>query len=184
MKRLMRVVLILAFAGLIPNGFGAENQSFAERYELELKWANFAILAGILGYFIGKNAGPFFAARSSQIQKDMVDAAAMRKDAEARAAEVDRRLATLSVEIAALREEAQKEMRAEAERLAHLTAAEIAKIHAHGEQEIVSAGRAARMELKRYYAELAVGLAKQKIRARMTPQTQDSLVRGFVRDLK
>jgi hypothetical protein len=38
--------------------------------------------------------------------------------------------------------------------------------------------------LKRYAAELAIGLAEQKIRARMTPETQDALVRGFVRDLK
>jgi hypothetical protein len=29
-----------------------------------------------------------------------------------------------------------------------------------------------------------VRLAEQKIRARMTPETQDTLVRGFVRDLE
>jgi hypothetical protein len=29
-----------------------------------------------------------------------------------------------------------------------------------------------------------VELAEGKVRARMTPQTQDALVRGFVRDLK
>ena len=40
------------------------------------------------------------------------------------------------------------------------------------------------MELKRYCAELAMELAEKKIRARMTPETQDALVRGFVRDLK
>jgi hypothetical protein len=39
------------------------------------------------------------------------------------------------------------------------------------------------MELKRYSAELAIQLAEQKIRARMTPETQDELVRGFVDDL-
>jgi F0F1-type ATP synthase membrane subunit b/b' len=72
----------------------------------------------------------------------------------------------------------------EIERLAQHTAAEIAKIQAHAEQEIASAGKAARTELKRYSAQLAVELAEQKIRARMTPQTQDALVRGFVRDLK
>ena len=67
--------------------------------------------------------------------------------------------------------------------MAQHTAAEIAKIQAHAEQEIASAGKAARMELKRYSAELAIDLAEQKIRARMTPETQDALVRGFVRDL-
>ena len=40
------------------------------------------------------------------------------------------------------------------------------------------------MDLQRYTAELAVGLAEQKVRARMTPATEDSLVQGFVRNLK
>ena len=40
------------------------------------------------------------------------------------------------------------------------------------------------MELKRYSADLAIALAEQRLRARMTPETQDALVRGFVRDLE
>ena len=51
------------------------------------------------------------------------------------------------------------------------------------EQEIAAAGKTARVELKQYAAELAVGLAEQKLKARMTPDTQDGLVRGFVRDI-
>ena len=67
--------------------------------------------------------------------------------------------------------------------MAQQTEAEIAKIQAHAEQEIASAGKAARMALKRYSAELAMGLAEQKVRARMTPETEDALVQGFVRNL-
>jgi F0F1-type ATP synthase membrane subunit b/b' len=133
---------------------------------------------------IGKKGGPFFATRSTKIRQDMIDAGDVRKQAEARAAEVDRRLANLEAEIAALRAESGKEEEAETGRLGRHTAAEIAKTQAQAEQEIAAAGKAARMELKRYCADLAVGLAEQKIRARMTPETQDELVRGFVRDLK
>jgi F-type H+-transporting ATPase subunit b len=160
-----------------------KSESFAERHELELKWVNFLLLAGALGYLIGKNAGPFFAARSSSIRKDLDESEQKHLDAEARAAAVDARLASLEKEIAALRSESQAEARAENERMAQHTAAEIAKIQAHAEQEIASAGKAARTELKRYSAQLAVELAEQKIRARMTPETQNALVRGFVRDL-
>ena len=148
------------------------------------KWANFLILAGGLGYLIGKHAGPFFAARSASIRKDMEDSLAQRLDAEARAADVDRRLANIEADIAALRCEGERDARAEAARMERHTAEEIAKIQAHSEQEIVSAGKAARMELKRYAAELAVELAEQKVRARMTPDAQDELVQGFVRNLK
>src|ERR1035437_10665413 len=79
--RLLAVVTValgLAFPGSVglaqePQGgekkAGVEKeQSFAEKHELELKWANFLLLAGGLGYFIGKNAGPFFAARSAGIR--------------------------------------------------------------------------------------------------------------------
>jgi F0F1-type ATP synthase membrane subunit b/b' len=63
------------------------------------------------------------------------------------------------------------------------TVAHIAKIRAHAQQEIAAAGKAARVELKRYAADLAIGLAGQKLRVRATPDTQEALVRGFVRDL-
>jgi F-type H+-transporting ATPase subunit b len=148
------------------------------------KWANFLILAGGIGFLIGKHAGPFFAARSAGIRKDMEDSLAQRQEAEARAADVERRLANMEADIAALRDAGQRDSQAEAERMERHTAAEIAKIQAHSEQEIASAGKAARMELKRYAADLAVELAEQKVRARMTPDAQDALVQGFVRNLK
>jgi F-type H+-transporting ATPase subunit b len=161
-----------------------KEESFAEKHELEFKWANFLILAGLLGYFIGKNAGPFFAARTAAIRKDMDDSHRQREEAEAKAAEVDRRLANLEKDIAALRGQSESEGKVETERMAQQTEAEIAKIQAHAQQEIASAGKAARMALKRYSAELAMGLAEQKVRARMTPETEDALVQGFVRNLK
>jgi F-type H+-transporting ATPase subunit b len=148
------------------------------------KWANFLLLVAGLGYLIAKNGGPFFAARSQAISKDIAESEQIRRDAEARAAEVDRRLANLGTDIAALREESQREAQSETERLAAHTAAEIAKIQAHATHEIAAAQKAARMDLRRYSGELAIELAEQKIRARMTPATQDYLVRGFVRDLQ
>jgi len=161
-----------------------ENPSEGEHGRLELwKWANFLILAGVLGYMIRKNAGPFFAARSKQIRKDMIEAEHMRKEAEAKAADVDRRLANLEAELGALREETQREQQREQERVRRETAADIAKVQQHAEQEIESAGKAARMELKRYSAELALQLAEKKIRSRMDPAVQDGLVRSFVGDL-
>ena len=164
---------------------GAEaEESFAEKHELELKWVNFLLLAGLLGYMIGKNAGPFFAARSAGIRKDMDESLRQRQEAEATVADVTRRLGNLEQEIAGLRAQSENEAKAETARMAQQTAAEIAKIQAHAEQEIASAGKAARMSLKKYSAELAMGLAEQKVRSRMTPATEDALVQGFVRNLK
>lgn len=147
------------------------------------KWVNFAILVGALGWLIGKNAGPFFAARSQEIRKGIAEAEQIRSDAEARAAAVEAKLQNLTAEIEALRKAAHDERAAEAERVRQRTAAEIAKAQAHGEQEIAAAGKAARLELKRYSAELALDLAAQKIQQRMNAQSDEALVQDFVREL-
>jgi F-type H+-transporting ATPase subunit b len=184
-------VVVLALACMSGAALAQESgtnsnkeESFGERHELGLKWANFLVLAGLIGYFVGKNAGPFFAGRSAAIRKDMDDSLRQREDANARAKAVELRLANLETDLAALRAETQAEAAAEDERATARTAAEVAKIELHAQQEIASAGKAARMELQRYTAELAVGLAEQKVRARMSPATEDALVQGFVRNLK
>jgi len=195
-----RLTLMLALALAVAPGltFAQEGEKKAEHASettregekkdeghLEIwKWVNFLILAGGLGYLAGKNAGPFFANRSASIRKDMEESLQKRKEAEARAAEVERRLASLESQIAGLRAESQQELAAGAERLSRQTADDLAKVQAHAGQEIASAGKQARSELKRYSAELATALAEQKVRARMTPGTQDALVDSFVRDLK
>lgn len=191
MKRLALLALVCAlpYAAAPARAQQAEKgkPQTAESHEgrdLVLKWINFAILAGGLGWLIQKNAGPYYAARSRKIKKDMIEAADFRQRAEARAAEVERRLTGLEADIAALRSEAAAEGRAESERLSRQTAAEIAKIEAGAEEQVGAAGKAARMELKRYSVELAIGLARKKMETRITPETQDALVRGFVRHLE
>jgi F-type H+-transporting ATPase subunit b len=193
MKRLALVLLLAALPAVMSAAPQERPAGEASEHAAEppgeggatviWKWANFVLLAGILGWAVKKNAGPFFAARTRQIRKEMLEADDLRLQAEARAAEVDRRLANLEVEIAALRAESAREAESETARLGRATAAEIAKIQVHAEQAIDSAGKAARMELKRYSAELAISLAEQKIRARLTPETQDALIGGFVRHL-
>jgi F-type H+-transporting ATPase subunit b len=195
MRRLALVVLFCGMASTAPmlraqateaasQGAGETPGEEEHGRLLGWMWANFAVLVGGLGYLIYKNAGPYYAGRSRKIRKDLIEAGDLRKEAEERVAEVERRLANLEVEIASLRAESQREAAAETERLAVQTAAELAKIQARAEQEIAAAGRAARLELKRYAAALAVDLAAQKIRGRMTAEAQDALVGGFVQTLE
>ena len=188
MKRLACAAMVLGL--LAPGRYAraaeaaAESGGNQEKEPSEIwKWANFALLAGGLGYLVAKNAPAFFAARSKKIVEDMTGARKLREEAEARAANVDLRLANLESDIAALRGESQAQAAAEAERLKAHAASELAKIQALAEREIEAAGKAARMELRRFAAQLATDLAQRKIEARMTPETQDGLVRGFVHDL-
>ena len=147
-------------------------------------WANFAILAGVLGYVISKKGGPWFASRSQSIRQGIAEAEDIRAKAEASAAEVDRRLASLETEIEKLRSNARQEQAAEAERIRAQSAADLSRIQETATREIESASKGARLELKRYAAQLAVDLAEQKIRRQMTPQLQSTLVENFARDLE
>jgi F-type H+-transporting ATPase subunit b len=190
MKRLAFGTMLL---GLLVEGFlrisaAQENESGKKAGEgsgAEDIWrvVNFVIMAGGVGYLIVKNAGPFFAARSKKIREEIVQGDEARQEAERSAAEVDRRLANLEADIASLRADSEREAQHEFERMRQRTAAEIAKIQAHGEQEIAAAGKTARAELKRYAADLAIGLAERRIRTRMNAETQDGLVAGFVHEL-
>jgi F0F1-type ATP synthase membrane subunit b/b' len=174
--------LVLLFSLTAALCCAAEKE--ADSHLILWKWANFLVLAGALGYLAAKTLPPVFASRSQAILQDMTESEKIRKDAEARAANVERRLAGLEAEIAALRADSQKEAQTETERLKAHTAGEIARIQAQSAREIESLTKSARTDLKRYAAGLAVDLAEQKIRGRMTPTTQDGLVRGFVRELK
>src|SRR5882672_12948280 len=87
--------LLLAGAVLFTTGstpvFAQEGEHKAESEKpgMELwKWANFAILAGFLGWLISKNMGPMLVARSQQITEGLAAGERAKADADARAAAV------------------------------------------------------------------------------------------------
>ncbi|HYO84395.1 MAG TPA: hypothetical protein VES20_23535 [Bryobacteraceae bacterium] len=152
--------------------------------EIWWKWANFAILALVLGWLMSKNAGPFFRTRSAEIQSGIAEAAKTRAEAEARAAEIERRVANLHAEVDELRERSRGEIAREGERVRAETEAAIRKIQAQAEAEIASAAKLASQELKAYSAGLAMELAEQQIRGRIDGGAQDRLASEFVADLR
>lgn len=185
-------LFLFCFAAVAQHGKEAEKHAAAEQHGsaqsqpdlTNWKWANFALLAGALGFLIAKNAGPFFASRSQEIRKGIDEAKQLRADAEARAAAIDARLANLGVEIESIKRAASAEAEAESERVLRQTERDIAKVRAHAEQEITAALKAAQADLRRHSAQLALELAQQKVRARITPADQDSLVKSFVSGIK
>ena len=147
------------------------------------KWINFAILVAGLGYLVGKAAPAYFKGRTDEIQRALLEATREIKDAEAKAADLDLRLAGIQTEADNLRGQARSEMAAEAERIRTETERHLNRIQEQTSQEIVLMTRGARDELRKYSAGLALDLAEQRIRSRITPGAQESLVDGFVHDL-
>lgn len=179
-----RAVSLLLLSLVLTAAAGAAEPAEAGGHgpNLDLwKWVNFAILAGVLGWGIGKGAPPFFRSRTEEIQRGISDAARMKQEAEARSAKMELRMASLQNEIDHLRAEARAEMAREGDRIRSEAGAQIARIQAHGEQEIQALARHAEQRLRAYSAQLALELAEQRIRSRMTPEAQSALVDGFIR---
>jgi len=147
------------------------------------KWANFAILAAVLGWLIAKNAGPMLAARSAEIREGLAAGERAKAEADARAAAVDARLAGLEKTISGLQAEAAQEREREAARIRQETQNELARMKRNAEMEIESATKLARLEVQRHAATLALDLAEQKVRARMSPASEKILLDRFVSEL-
>ncbi len=148
------------------------------------KWANFVILAGGLGYLMAKHLPALFAARSKEIQQGISESQQMKMDAERRSAEMDARLNSLGADIEKFRTQSAAEMQQEGERIGRETLAQVKKIEEHAAVEIEAVGKTARRQLKEYAAELALGLAEERLRGRMDNATESALVNDFVRDLE
>jgi F-type H+-transporting ATPase subunit b len=169
-----------------PNPSAAVDKDVEAEYHdpmLMWKWINFAILAGALGYLIGKNAPGFFKTRTATIQREIRQASKLRDEAEARAREMEQRLASLGAEIETLRREAKEQIAHEGERIRQETAQQIARVQHTAEQEIASHAKHVTQELKAYAAKLAIDLAGQRIEAQMSGDTQSVMVSRFLHDL-
>jgi len=147
------------------------------------KWANFAILAGALGFLMAKTLPAFFASRTAEIQKGIAEAQAAKQDAERRAADIDKRVSSLGVDIENFRSSAAREMEQEGARIRQETATLIKKLESQSQAEIESAGKIARRDLSQHAADLALRLAEQRVRERLDGSSEAALIDGFVADL-
>jgi len=188
-----RLVLLLAFAafGLLAQEHGAAGEHGAAEHKsggpaevsIWWKWANFAILAGGLGFLIAKNAPAYFASRNEEIRKGLEEGAELQREANARTAAMEARLKNLESEIAEMKTKAKAEIAAEGERIQAETAALSAKIQAHAENEIAAAAKNERAGLKTFAADLALKMAEEKLRGQLTSQADAGLIQGFLKGL-
>jgi len=189
MRRLMLATVLglgLACVALPQETGKAEPKQEAEQGDSMIgwKWANFIILAVGLGYLVAKNVPALFRKQADEIQKSLAEAAQAKQEADAHAAAIERRFAGLAAEVESLRQTAKAEMESEGERIRRETEHLLQRLREQSAQEIELMTRGAKDELRRYSASLALDLAEQRVRSRMTPAAQATLVDGFLQDLR
>jgi F-type H+-transporting ATPase subunit b len=124
---------------------------------------NFAILAVAILALMRSSLPAMFRGRTQEIQKGIQEARRSSEDAGRRLKEIEVRLSRLDTEIAEMRKRAESEASAEEERIRASIDEEKQKILLAAEQEVGQAANAARRELQKYAAELAIDIARQRI---------------------
>jgi F-type H+-transporting ATPase subunit b len=162
------------------SGGGAEDHVPVFGMDMVYSIINFVLLVALFIYLYRKNASGAFAKRSLDVKLEMEEAAEAKRKAEAKYQEYQSRINNLDKEIGAIRaltsEDAAKdrelildEARKQAERMveqAELTA----------KQEIESAKR----ELRREAADLATGMAEERVRKSTTAEDQKNWVTSYI----
>jgi F-type H+-transporting ATPase subunit b len=146
--------------------------------------ANFIVLVVLLNKFLRAPIAEYLAARSSQIRKDLVDAAELNKSATAQLADVERKMQALPGELDALRTRGAEEIVAEEERIASAAAADRARLLTQTKREIEVRLQAAERELSDHAAALALQLAEQQLAKDMTAADHARLVDRYVAQVK
>lgn len=169
----------------------AEHGAAAEAGEHEEGWMgtvakafNFALLAGILVYFLKAPIVQYLSTRGETIRRDLVEAKAVRSTAETQLGAVRSRLAALPAELDSLRARGREELAQERERLTKATAREREHLLDRTRREIDLQSRMARRALTVHAAELTTALARTRIEQSMTAQDQMRLVDRYTADVQ
>jgi F-type H+-transporting ATPase subunit b len=140
------------------------------------KIANFVILVGVLVYFLRTPLMTYLNGRIGKVREDLVTAAQTREAATRALAEIDAKLKALPAELAALKQRGAEDIAAERVRIQETAEAERQRLLEHTRREIDMRFRVAKRELLELTANLAVGVASERIKKSITPEDQARMI--------
>jgi F-type H+-transporting ATPase subunit b len=151
--------------------------------QLIAKVFNFAVLVGLLTYYLRSPIAQYLSSRSTEIRQGLTTAAETRAAATAQLAEIQRMLATLPAELEALKAQGAEDVKAEKVRIAAAARVERERLLEQTRREIEMRLRIARRSLIDLAADLAVGVARERITRSMTAEDQLRLVDRYTQQL-
>jgi F0F1-type ATP synthase membrane subunit b/b' len=144
------------------------------------KWLNFLIVFGAIAFLIGKHGGAFFRANAKEISASIVEATAVKAEADRELRETEAKVGRLDKDLTTMREEAQRNWAAESERLRASSVVEIEKINQAARGELAASERAAQQQLRQVAAALSVERAAALVSARMNPEIRSKMFQSFL----
>jgi F-type H+-transporting ATPase subunit b len=191
MKSLRRY-LLLASSALLMVFFmalpvlaaeGAEPDPADSTAGLIFRWLNFLIVFGGIAYLIAKHGGAFFRGNAKEIAASIVEATAVKTEAERELREVETKIARLDRDVAEIREEARRNWAAESERLYASGQSEIEKIAHAAREELAASERAAQQQVRAIAASMAVERAGALVSSMMNAEVRARMFQSFLSEL-
>lgn len=142
---------------------------------------NFAIVVGILAYFLAKPIKKGLSGRSEEIEKALAEAEQVKLDAEARFAEYDQKLATANAEIAEISAAIKREGELEKEKIISSAREMATKIELEAEKAAALEIAKARKELQTEAVRLAVELAEDLLKKNFTSEDDTRLIDEYMK---
>jgi F0F1-type ATP synthase membrane subunit b/b' len=170
--------------GAVAEGHTAEGEHEEGLMPTVARIANFAILVGVLAYFLRSPLAGYLKSRGEHIRAELVDAAAMRRNAEGELAEIARRMEALPGELEALRARGAADVAAEEARIRSATETERERLLEHMHRDVEMQVRIARQQLTAEAAALATAIARQRIEKTITPDDQARLFDRYTRQVE
>lgn len=170
--------------GAVAEGHATEEEHGEGLMPTVARIANFGILVGLLAYFLRAPLAGYLASRGEHIRAELVQAAAMRRDAEARLAEISRQMEALPRELEGLRARGAADVAAEEARIRAAAEGERERLLEHMRRDVEMQVRIARQQLTAEAAALATTIARQRIEKTITPDDQARLLDRYARQLE
>jgi F-type H+-transporting ATPase subunit b len=147
------------------------------------KLLNFAILAGTIVYFLRSPLMAYMRDRAVAIREELVTARQLKSDAQTQLAEIGRRMAALPGELEELKARGMRDIAAEETRIRQGAEAERERLLEQTRRDLDLQVRAAKRELVAHAADLAVGLASDRIKKTLTTDDHVRLADRFIHDV-
>jgi F-type H+-transporting ATPase subunit b len=176
MRQKRQALVVLALLPLFVFAASGEESGSSGLASFLGMTVNFLILFGGLAVLLAKPIRTFLDARVAEVRRSMDEASAARASAEERLSSIEHRLSQLAEETQRIRALGQSGGQKEKAGILEAAAREAEKVRLMAREEIEARIQAARRELREFAAELAVSLAREKIKSRLTPDLHARLI--------
>jgi F0F1-type ATP synthase membrane subunit b/b' len=148
------------------------------------KFLNLAIFTAAAVYILRRPISAALATRRDAIKQELAQAHEQKARALDKLAEADSLLSRVDADVRAIHEQSQQEAESERHRVAAATAREIDKLKQQAQREIETADKAARKQLRQYFAKRSVDVARETVRNRMRPEDDRQLIENGIGELR